>query len=279
MTTPEPDATAAPTTAPRRRAKPGAEAARRRRTTRAGFALLVVVAAGIVALALLGRARQPAADDPEAARLAAAAAEAASAASAAAASAARSFVPRPSFGAARSDAAQEAVVGGQPRAPSLPPDTLRGFLPETLAGLQRTSMRVTSGQGLAFGGASAEATYANPERSATVRIVDAAGVARHNAVAPWAGQVGAREDDQAREQVWQDGERMVREHCRREGQQCDLEVLLPNGVLVQASARDIPYAELKRAVDAMELGRLQGLARPAAPAGSAPAAAAASTPR
>lgn len=145
--------------------------------------------------------------------------------------------------------------GGTP----IPAQTLRPFLPETLAGLARESIEAQSSQAMGFGGSQARAVYRQGERRLELQVSDMGGGLM--AMAGWANVTLDRETDGKVEKVFKQGQRTVREQYAKDGSRGEYMLILGNGLLVEGKGNQMDIAAVRAAVSALDLGRIEALKR------------------
>lgn len=153
-------------------------------------------------------------------------------------------------------------AGGAP----LPPAELKALLPETLGVLKRESVESQGGQAMGLAGSSAAATYQAGEQRVELKITDLGGLAGMAAIAGWANVTSEKETPEQTERTYKDGKRTVKESARKDGSRSELTVLLANGVVVEAEARQVDLGTLKGIVAGVGLDRIETMQRPAGPA-------------
>ena len=153
-----------------------------------------------------------------------------------------------------------AMVGAMTGASGKPVDAaqLKAVLPEQLAGLPRRAVEAQSGGAMGISISSAKASYAEGERELRLEIVDSGGLA---AVATWANLTVDRETETEIERVYKQGQRTVREEIRKDGSRSEISVVLANGLVVSLEGRQLDAEQLRKALAAIELPRLESLQR------------------
>jgi hypothetical protein len=154
--------------------------------------------------------------------------------------------------------AMSGVSGG-----AIPAQDLKALLPESLGDLKRESFEAQGGQAMGIAGSSARAVYAAGDKRVQLSVTDLGGLGGMAALAGWASVTSDRETNDEVEKVYKQGNRTVREEFRKDGSHAELTTILPNGVLVEAKGERVDLAALKRAVDTMNLARVEALQRPA----------------
>jgi len=142
---------------------------------------------------------------------------------------------------------------------------LKAMLPETLGDLKRESYEAAGGQAMGMAGSSAKATYAAGDRRVQLSITDMGGLGGLAALAGWANMTVDRETNDQVEKVYKQGARTVREEYRKDGSHGEMTLILENGVLVEARGDQIDMGTLKKAVEGVDLGKIEALKRAAKP--------------
>lgn len=159
-----------------------------------------------------------------------------------------------------------ALAGGKGGAP-IPPQDLKAMLPEAIGDMRRKSIEATSTGAVGISVSSAKAEYVNADNSRRVNlsIADTGGIAGLMAVASWASLTVDKETDDTVEKVYKSGKRTVREEYRKDNSHSEYMTILENGVLVEARGEKLEIGELKRAIEGIDLGKLEAMQRPAKP--------------
>ena len=164
-------------------------------------------------------------------------------------------------------AAISALAGGK-GAEALPPDTLKGFLPETLAGLSRRSVEAQRNGAMGLQVSTAEAKYGEGERELELEIVDTGGAAGFLAFAGWAQVEGSREQGTRTERTGREGDRMVHEEWDSADRDGEYTVVLANRFVVKVEGDAGSLAELKSVLGEVDLARLESLKNEGVPKGN-----------
>ncbi|MCS4509338.1 Yip1 family protein [Xylophilus ampelinus] len=151
-----------------------------------------------------------------------------------------------------------ALAGGT--GPVIPADQLRAVLPETADGLPRESIEAQSAAAMGLGGSTARAVYRKDDRNVELSITDA-GAAAVIGMA-WSRMTLDRETADSVEKVYRDGKRTVREDYRKDKSHGEYTVMLENGIVVQGAADNVEIDDLRKAVKAIDMGRLESMQRP-----------------
>ena len=148
--------------------------------------------------------------------------------------------------------------GGTPIAAS----ELKALLPDTLGGLPRESYEAQSGGAMGIAASSATAVYRQGDQRVELSITDMGGLGGLLSVAGWANLTVDKDSSDGVEKIYKQGPRTVREQYRKDGSQGEYTLILGNGMLVEAKGRNMPYGDIKSAVDAMGVGKLEAMKRP-----------------
>jgi hypothetical protein len=152
-----------------------------------------------------------------------------------------------------------AMSGGKGVEP-LQLDQIKPFVPETFAGLARTSTRSERGGAAGFTIAKAEATYGDASgKKVQLEVSDTGGMAGLMGLASWMGVQGEREDDQRMERTRREGNRMVHEEVSKSGGSNKYVVVLADRFVVSASGTGVDINTLKSGVGSLDLGKLEGM--------------------
>jgi hypothetical protein len=144
-----------------------------------------------------------------------------------------------------------AAVGGEPGATALPADELKSFLPETLAGLPRTSVSAERNAALGFEVAEARADYSDGAgRSMQLEINDTGGAKGILALASWAGVEEEREWQGGYERTYRADGRIVHERWDGNAGRGEYSVIVADRFAVEVSGQAPNMDELKAALEA-----------------------------
>lgn len=157
----------------------------------------------------------------------------------------------------RMQEAASATQSGQ----TVPVQSLRAAVPETLGGLPRTALEVSDGAALGVAMAQAKAEYRQGDKHATLSIVDAVGLGQLAQLA--AVMQTERETETEIEKNHKEGDRVIQESYAKDGSGGEYKVVLKNGVIVSLEGERMSIDEMKKAVNQMDLNALEGLQRAA----------------
>jgi hypothetical protein len=153
-----------------------------------------------------------------------------------------------------------ALFGGGKRVEPVNIDQLRPLIPETFAGLPRTS---TSAEKTGMAGlmvSTAKATYGNgADKEVSLEVVDTGGVSGLVGLAAWANVQGEREDDDGSERTSKVGDRMIHEKVSKTGGSNEFAMVVAERFMVNASGRGVDINQLKNAVAGLNLNQLEAM--------------------
>jgi len=153
------------------------------------------------------------------------------------------------------------LFGGGKRVDPLDIDLLKPFVPETFAGLQRTSSNAEkSGMGVIMV-SKAEATYGEgAAQQVTLEITDTGGVSGLMGLASWMGVQEERENDDGYERTQTVDGRMTHVKSSKRGED-EFAVVVGERFMVNARSRALDVDALRTAVSRLDLGKLESLAK------------------
>ena len=162
-------------------------------------------------------------------------------------------------------AAADAAKAAQANAASgklvaVDPNTLKGLLPDTVAGAARTEVTAASGGAAGIGGSTAEATYQNGNARVTVTVVDLAAMGGMAAIAGAANIQSDQETATGYEKVSTQNGRMVTEKYDNTSKSGEYSVIVANRFTVSAEGSGVSIDDLKAAVAAVGPDRLEAMA-------------------
>jgi hypothetical protein len=142
-----------------------------------------------------------------------------------------------------------AAVGGSQGVAALPTDRMKAFLPETLAGLPRTSLSAERNAAMGFEVSEATADYSDGAgRSLRLEINDTGGAKGLVALAKWANVEQEREWEGGYERDYRDGGRMVHERWESAAGRGEYSVIVADRFAVEVSGTAASMDELKAAL-------------------------------
>jgi hypothetical protein len=159
-------------------------------------------------------------------------------------------------------AALGTLFSGGKKVEPLPLDTLKPFIPETFAGLaKKTSSAESTGMaGLTI--AKAQASYGDDSgaKSITLEIMDAGSTMGLMGLASWANVQSEKEDQNGYEKTQKIGSRTVLEKASKPaGGSAEYTTTLADRFVVSAKSKGVAIADLKSAVNGLDLGKLEAM--------------------
>jgi hypothetical protein len=149
-----------------------------------------------------------------------------------------------------------AVLGGS-GGESLPPDQLRGVVPERLAGLGRTNISVERNAALGIQISQAEATYSDGSgKEVDLEIMDMGGSAGLMAVAAWAGIEQDRQTSTGYEKTYRANNRVMHEIWDNDSKHGELSIITGNRFVVTVKGNAPNMDALKLAATGVDLAAL-----------------------
>lgn len=171
-------------------------------------------------------------------------------------------------GEATPESAEKALAtlfGGKDGKPleSLEPETMKGFLPDSLAGLPRTAISAgrESGMGMQITNASAE--YANDDGSRQIRIklVDTPMMARAGALTQLMRSESSSESADGYEKSYSRNGRQIEEKWDRRSGRGSYAVMIGSRFSVRAEGRADSFEQIKQAAESIDLAAFEKLAK------------------
>jgi len=152
------------------------------------------------------------------------------------------------------------LLGGGRKVDPLDPDALRPFIPTTFAGLAREGAGTAEKAGMpGLMLSRAEGRYGQSgSKTATLEVSDSGGVSGLVGLASWAGLQTSTADDDGSEKTTKVGSRMVHEKRSKSGGD-EYSIVIGERFMVTARSRDVSVDELRTAVGALDLGKLESL--------------------
>jgi hypothetical protein len=151
------------------------------------------------------------------------------------------------------------VFGGGRRVEPLSVEDLKPFVPDTFAGLPRTSRNVERNGIAGLMVTKATATYGSDGKEISLEIADSGGVSGLVSLASWAGMQEEKEDQDGSERTMKEGGRLVHEKVSKTGGTNEYGIVLGERFMVSASSRDVDLNTLKAAIAALDLAKLESM--------------------
>ena len=165
---------------------------------------------------------------------------------------------------AQAAAAQQAVaamMGGGDTVEALAPDTLKPFVPDTIAGLPRTSIEAVRNAAMGMQVSNAKAVYQNPQGNPRIEleITDTGGAKGFLAMAGLAGVEEDKQTESGYEKTYHDGNRLVHEEWNKSGNGEYTLIIGDRFVVVAKGSGVSDIGALKSAVGSVNLAGLEAL--------------------
>jgi len=157
-------------------------------------------------------------------------------------------------------AAAKAIESGE-SGPVTDPDALKAYLPASVAGFTRGDVSASSGGAAGIEGSEAEAQYAKGDATLRLQVTD---LGQAGALAGLAGSFkvkSSKETATGYEKMGVVNGRMTQESYDRESKSGEYSVLVGERFMVQARGDGVTMDELKAAVNAVGLPRLEAAAK------------------
>lgn len=157
-------------------------------------------------------------------------------------------------------AAAKAIESGE-TGPVSDPDALKAYLPASVAGFTRGEVSTSSGGAAGIEGSEAEAEYAKGEANLRLQVTD---LGQAGALAGMAGAFkvkSSKETSTGYEKMGVVNGRMTQESYDRSDKSGEYSVLVGERFMVQARGNGVSMDELKAAVEAVGLSRLEAAAK------------------
>lgn len=152
------------------------------------------------------------------------------------------------------------VFGGGKRVDPIAIDQLKPFVPDTFAGLPKTRSSAEKNGIAGLMVSKAEATYSDGAgKSVTLDISDTGGVSGLVSLASWAAVQEEKEDDNGSERTRKVNGRIVHERISKTGGTNEFGIVLGDRFMVSAKSSDVNFDQLKTAVSALDLAKLEAL--------------------
>jgi len=157
-------------------------------------------------------------------------------------------------------AAAKAIESGE-SGPVTDPDALKAYLPASVAGFTRGDVSASSAGAAGIEGSEAEAEYAKGEANLRLQVTD---IGQAGALASLAGAVNAKSSKETAtgyEKMGVVNGRMTTESYDRQSKSGEYSVLVGERFMVQARGNGVTMDDLKAAVEAVGLSRLEAAAK------------------
>ncbi|WP_293677247.1 Yip1 family protein [uncultured Phenylobacterium sp.] len=160
----------------------------------------------------------------------------------------------------RAEAAAKQLQSGN-AAPATDPEVLKAYLPASVGGFTRGDVSAASGGAGGMQGSSAEADYAKGDARMQLEVTDLGAAAAIAGIAGAFDVKSSKDTATGYEKVGKVDGRMTQESYDRESKHGEYSVLVGDRFMVQASGDGVSVDDLKAAVGAVGIGRLESLAK------------------
>lgn len=161
--------------------------------------------------------------------------------------------------AAALEAMGTAFSGGKKVEP-LSVEEVKQFVPETFAGMPRTSQSAERSGVATLMVTTAKATYGGSDKQVRLEVTDAGGAGAMMGLASWMGALNMeREDDNGAERTRKEGNRVVHERMSKKGGDNEYSVVVGDRFIVKAVGTGVDLGGLKTGVGNLNLARLESL--------------------
>jgi hypothetical protein len=153
------------------------------------------------------------------------------------------------------------LLGGGRHVDPIGIDQLKPFVPESFAGLPRTSSSAEKNGLAGLMVSKAQASYSDGgQKHVTLEVSDTGGASGLLGLASWVGIQGEKEDDDGSERTQKVSGRLIHEKVsKRAGGSNEFGVVLGERFVVSATGRGVELSELKAAVVGLDLGKLESM--------------------
>jgi hypothetical protein len=146
--------------------------------------------------------------------------------------------------------------------PTIPGDTLKGLLPETLpGGFARTEVSTGSGGAMGFSGTTAEGKFTRGDSTIDVTVVDMGAAGAMMGMASSLGVEASREDANGYSKTGKVDGRMTVEEVDRTAKTASYSVVISDRIALTAEGQGVSADEVKAAVNAIGIARVEALAK------------------
>ncbi|MBS0557797.1 MAG: YIP1 family protein [Proteobacteria bacterium] len=152
-----------------------------------------------------------------------------------------------------------AVLGGGSQVEALPPDTLKGFVPDTLAGLKRTSLSAERNGAMGMQVSNATATYSDGQHSLHLEIADTGSAKGMMALAGAIGVESSQETDHGYDKTYKQDGRLMHEQWDTQNKDGEFSIVLGDRFSVKVNGNADSIDQLKAAVGSINLAGLEAL--------------------
>jgi hypothetical protein len=152
-----------------------------------------------------------------------------------------------------------AMFGGGAQVEALSPSVLKPFVPDTLAGLARTSVSAERNGAMGMQISEAKARYSDDSRSLDLEISDLGSAKGMLALAGWAGVGNEKITDTGYDKTFKQDGRLIHEQWDSQTKYGEYSVVLGDRFTVKVSGNANSIDEIKAAVASVDLAGLEAL--------------------
>jgi hypothetical protein len=153
-----------------------------------------------------------------------------------------------------------ALLGGGDKVEALAPDALKPFVPETLAGLKRTSLSAERNGAMGMQFSQAEGSYSDDSgHSLRLEIGDMGSAKGLTALAGWAGVESSKETDHGYDKTYKQNGRLTHEEWDTRSSYGEYSIVLGDRFTVKVTGNVASVDQLKGAVGSLNLAGLEAL--------------------
>lgn len=155
-----------------------------------------------------------------------------------------------------------AMGGGQGGGKPFEPETLRGYVPEKLGGMTRSVIEARMDNAMGMSVSSVTSEFRNDDGRVEIKVQDIGALPMvMMAMGAWASSTVDRETQEEVEKVYKRDGVAYKEQYRKDGSQAELSMILPNGVLIEATGDNVNMDGVRTAMSALDVKGLAGLKR------------------
>jgi Yip1 domain len=152
------------------------------------------------------------------------------------------------------------VLGGGDGKPALEPARLKAFVPESLAGMKRSSFSSERNEAMGIQTSMARATYQDESgRAVNLQITDAGTAKGLFALAGWVGVESESETDSGYEKTYRADDRLIHEQWDKGSSQGEYTVVVGERFSVKVDGTAESLDDLKALIDDIDLSELEAL--------------------
>jgi len=152
-----------------------------------------------------------------------------------------------------------AVLGGGSQVEALAPDAIKAFVPDTLAGMKRTSLSAERNGAMGMQVSNANATYSDGQHTLNLEIADTGSAKGIMALAGAVGVESDNETDHGYDKTYKQDGRLVHEQWDTQNKDGEYSIILGNRFSVKVSGNADSIDQLKAAVGSIKLADLEAL--------------------